>query len=585
MRILVGTVDICCMLRIFADGFRKLGHQVTIAITQKQKWCEEYEESIVDLRPGRYNDKTISDLILNHDLFFLIWVCNNPFGFERLKKHGKKIITFLVGSDVRHYSSFEQNYGKSLKYVMDNNSRLPLSSPLAITRKVEMYSDLIISSPSQYSLAIRPYMRGFMPIKLTRFSYNIPKRDVPIVVHAPSNKSFKGTHLITKVIDQLQSEGIKFDFRLLHDVPNCQILKELSESDVVVDQLHSYFHGQLGLEAMASGCALATCNNEIFEPFPPNRPILNIEPGNIYLPLKKLLTNKEMRIYYANEGRKYVEKYFDHVNVAKRIIDQLTKNNKRYDYYPTFFCKYYNIPEDETVSYDIKNMTSYIIQRWGLPEDVDLQDMISRGLMSKERLDLSNPIPIWKEVRASAQNRLPARLSEAEKALTKGNMNEARLILESLVSDYPASDMVRARLASVAMSQGDYQIAKAQLERAIEAAPTDPRFHELLSDVYYHLSIDSLERVLNEDPYNLNALMKRATIARNEKNYKAANQYYNKVIQHHPNYVEGWVEFGRFALELGDYKNARILFERALTLSPNRSDIVHMLNNLRILLN
>lgn len=576
MRILLGPVDICCMLRIFAEGFRKLGHQVTIAVSQRLDWCEEYGDDIVDLRPGKFDSGTIDNLIANHDVFFMVWT--NPFGFRRLRELGKHIISYLVGSDVRHHSGYEQQYGASWKHNSESYSKDPLVRPLSYIRKAELYSDVVLSCPTQGSLGIRPYMRAFVPVKLSRYEYNIPRRDVPVIIHAPSVKSAKGTPLILPVLERLRSEGIDFDLRLLHGVSQRQVLDELAKADMAIDQLYGNFHGLFSLEALASGCALATSNNENFEPFPPNRPILNIEPGNLYEPLKRLLTDKDLRIRLAQEGRKYVEKYYDHVNVAGRILECLEADEIEYDHYPAFFSRYYRLPQGESIPDELKRMTAETIQRWGLPEDADPQDMIARGLMSADELDPSKPIPRWKGIKASEQNRLPARLSDAEKAASGGNLPQARTILESLIADYPGSDLVRAKLASAAMSQGDDQTAQAQLEKAVESAPRDPRFHSQLGTVYFQRAKQSFQQVLSAEPTNPNALMTLATIARVQGNYKEADQLYNKVVQTYPNYLDGWIAYGRFAMEVGDFKGARALFQQALALSPNRMNIQNYLN-------
>jgi len=73
LRILIGNVDIACILRIYADAFRQLGHQVTVSISQRNDWCDKYEDDVVDLRPGKFNTETIHQLIANHDIFFLLW--------------------------------------------------------------------------------------------------------------------------------------------------------------------------------------------------------------------------------------------------------------------------------------------------------------------------------------------------------------------------------------------------------------------------------------------------------------------------------------------------------------------------------
>jgi glycosyl transferase family 1 len=219
---------------------------------------------------------------------------------------------------------------------------------------------------------------------------------VPVVVHAPSNKDVKGTHLIMPALERLRAEGVRFELRLLHDKTNQEVLAELANADVIVDQLHFPLHGKLGIEAMASGCALATGNREDYEPFPPNRPIWHVDSGNVYEQLKRLLTDKALRTRLAREGREYVRRYHDHVKVARRIIESLNAGNERpYDHYPTFYAKRFQLPAGVVISSDLQRMTAQIIQRWGLPEGVDPQDMIRRGLMSAEGLKSLQAIPRW----------------------------------------------------------------------------------------------------------------------------------------------------------------------------------------------
>jgi hypothetical protein len=171
----------------------------------------------------------------------------------------------------------------------------------------------------------------------------------------------------------------------------------LPEADIAIDQLHFNLHGTFGLEAMASGCALATCNREDCEPFPPNRPIWHIDEANLHNSLKRLLGDKELRVRLAQQGRRYVERYHDHVKVTRAIIQHLDDGiEQQYDHYPTFFARDYRLPDGETIPEDLKRMTAKIVQRWGLPQDVDPQDMIARRLMSAEGLDPFVPIPRWK---------------------------------------------------------------------------------------------------------------------------------------------------------------------------------------------
>ncbi len=421
MRIMVGTVEIAGQLPLFADGFRQLGHQVTTVIQQRSELFPhiKYDVDIAgDVIPRPKFAQSHSRfirlpwsvpnrllllsrllwLISSHDVFVFQWAGRslqpNNAELPLLKKLGKKVVYFCSGGDVRHWSAYQQRYGIDLR-SFEKSYDEPIVRTLQNLRRLEAYSDLILSVPNEAELAIRPHLHFFVPVNLSQYQCLIPGREIPIVVHAPSLLTIKGSDLILSTLERLRSEGVCFELRLLHGVPNSRVLEELTNADVGIDQLYIPLHGKFGVEVMASGCALATCNREDKDPFPPNRPIWHIEPANLYEQLKRLLTDRELRMQLAQKGRQYVEQYHDHVKIARRILERLETPDKTYDYYPTFFARHYRLPEGETIPDDLKCMTAQIIQKWGLPENVDPRDLIWRGLMSAEGLDLAKPIPRW----------------------------------------------------------------------------------------------------------------------------------------------------------------------------------------------
>ena len=63
------------------------------------------------------------------------------------------------------------------------------------------------------------------------------RRENPVIIHAPSRRRVKGTDAVLAAINQLQAEGIAFEFRLVEGLPNDEALKLYAESDIIVDQL------------------------------------------------------------------------------------------------------------------------------------------------------------------------------------------------------------------------------------------------------------------------------------------------------------------------------------------------------------
>jgi hypothetical protein len=74
----------------------------------------------------------------------------------------------------------------------------------------------------------------------------------------------------------------------------------------------------------------------------------------------------------------------------------------QYDHYPSFFAQSYELEEGEVIPEYLKRMTASIVQRCGLPKDVDTTDMVRRGLISTEALKSSEPVPRWNDQTAAA---------------------------------------------------------------------------------------------------------------------------------------------------------------------------------------
>ena len=64
---------------------------------------------------------------------------------------------------------------------------------------MEKYADLIINTEDAAQLQLRPYHRNTRFLDLRSITPNLDQRKVPIVVHSPSNRYFKGTKYVINV--------------------------------------------------------------------------------------------------------------------------------------------------------------------------------------------------------------------------------------------------------------------------------------------------------------------------------------------------------------------------------------------------
>jgi len=289
------------------------------------------------------------NLVAGADLYIRIWG-DLPFDDEVLQSlegSGTRVATLLMGSDVRDYDVFQQEYRISRWTFPAEYHAVSLEKKLHVLRTHERYADAIFSVPDQMGLAIRPYHHLEVPLRLEKLTYNVPRRQIPRVVHAPSVPHVKGSDVIESALETLRAEGVEFDLVSVRNVPHDELLQILSDADVLVDELIAHGPGWLSFEAMGSGCAVATHylenSPECFRP-----PVWIIDEHNIVDRLRILLADTDLRIDLAEKGRRYVEQH----NTIEHVVDNLLRKVEEgrdgsCDYVPAYLTGAY-VPKNES---------------------------------------------------------------------------------------------------------------------------------------------------------------------------------------------------------------------------------------------
>ena len=421
MRILVGTMEICRHLHDLGEAFRTLGHEVDTVVVGKSPFYEDLHYDYLINQQLLY--KHLSDLARNPVGTFLEWpealtglrefltgydvyvfqfaqsLLPGNRDYPLLKQQGKKIISIFNGSDIRHWSAAEpvaEAYGYQIPEMCREEPFNHLPARLLNLRMAERYADAIFSLPFQSELAVRPYWHFFLPFNLDLYGLRIPERDVPVLVHAPSRRKFKGTDQFLAVLERLRSEGIAFDLKLLEGVPNREVIQTLVHADVVLDELNAPHYAMLALEGMATGCAVVAGCQRDYVPLQGDSPIFAVTADTLYERLKLLLTDKTRRVTLARQGRPFIKQCHSHVNVAAGMLARLETPAELFDYYPSFVPRAYHYPKGEVIPEGLKRMTGEIIQRHGLPDGVTRKDLISRDLITPEALTPHKPILHWR---------------------------------------------------------------------------------------------------------------------------------------------------------------------------------------------
>ena len=424
-KIFVGTFEIARHLYDLAEAFRTLGHEVEtgLAFFNPQHPELSYDhrldhrtllsvlqsleqkpiETLLALPPELL---FIRRLLTEFDVYVFQWghsLLPNNQDLPILRALGKRIICIFNGSDLRHYSAadpFWEELGMTPRACPRElqHGKSQLSAYLHRLRMAEHHADVLYAQPSYAQLAVRPYRHLWLPMNLSLYPHRIPGREIPIVVHAPSNAQVKGTDRILQATERLREDGVAFELRLLQGVTNEEVVRNLAEADVVIDQLRSMHYGMLALEGMATGCAVAGSIVRDAVPLPSILPVQHVDDENVYASLKQLLTDRSHRLRLAESGRKFAARHHDHIGVARDLLRSARAGTRQAsDYYPTYYSCRYRVPDEETVVASVQDMTARIVAEWGLPEEADPGRMVEEGLIAPSVLEKETAIPRWHE--------------------------------------------------------------------------------------------------------------------------------------------------------------------------------------------
>lgn len=407
MRVFVGLSEVANCVHNYAAGFREIGVQ-TFTVVSTRAWA--YPDSTYDvvldedLGPSsnigfvrrqlwrlRYY-ATVAKALLTCDVF--IFTFGTAFRANRrdlklLKLLGKRVICVFLGDDTRYWYAYTQetellgidsDIRPYLDEVLKNRAHDYLASKLFVVQQAEMHADVVLNTPDCAQLLSKPYMRTNLPLNLSRIICNVPNREIPLVLHAPSVRDIKGTKFVLAAVERLRAEGIQFEFRLIERMANAELLGLLEQADIVIDQLYSETVATLALESMAAGCA-------VLARYLPERlridtacPVVNTNFETVTDRLREVIVDRNLRQRLAHAGRPYVERYHSRAVVAKQILQWLDPARRGdFDFTPTFFSQHF------VMSPTLANAEEVLVQ--GEPAHVQIgriTDLIASGVRFAE---------------------------------------------------------------------------------------------------------------------------------------------------------------------------------------------------------
>jgi hypothetical protein len=374
-KVFIGVNDIASFIGDWAAGFSannydaikgSLTYQKPVQNSNLDFVVKKAQDRIGYFKPGRISikvkpwwDKRVHEYYFKKALkecgvFVFIWGSFYPDykDYKILKDAGKKIITLFLGDDVRWQPAMKQEFQRIgfpvIEYDDYDYSCSGLNDKLEFLRTAEKYSDIILSAPNAMQMALRPYQNIFIPIVLDEFFENNIQRKIPIIIHAPTAASGKGSKYIDEVIDRLNKEGVGFEYVRLSRLKRKEALEKYLDADIVIDQLLTPGGGKLAHECLAMGKIVLTFvgNNEYDQLKPADCPLVDVRPETLYDSLVNLIPNVALRTDIASKGRPYIKKYHDPKKIVSNLLNQLENDYTLPDYTPSFFREKF-IPESK----------------------------------------------------------------------------------------------------------------------------------------------------------------------------------------------------------------------------------------------
>jgi hypothetical protein len=226
--------------------------------------------------------------------YFGLTLIPKSFQFPILRLFRKKSVLHFLGSDIRGRSPEELSYSGSADAQI-----------VGSYDAIRWVPDATVIPPG---------------IDLTGIDVAPPSdRERPVVLHAPSSRSKKGTDYVVAACEHLDVE-----LEIVEGLDHRKAFERYRNADIVVDQLNAGWYGVFAIEAMALGKPVVTFLHDeavrrTEEAFGIEVPIVGASKETLVAALRPLVESVEERRRVGAASRAYAEEVHD----LERMTDRL----------------------------------------------------------------------------------------------------------------------------------------------------------------------------------------------------------------------------------------------------------------------
>lgn len=264
-----------------------------------------------------------------------------------LRLLGKRVVYTLHGTDARppyidgffepeHYGLRCERGGANEESGQSETDKVKAYIQIAARLKrqlelIERYSNVVVCGPSYSHFLTRPFVSFYsvgIPVIVPRDQIERKEsvRDKVRILHAPSYALGKGTDRIRSIMVNLERQGLSIEYKEISGRPNSEVLKEIENSDLIVDQVYSdtpmaMFAAEaasLGKPAVVGGYYSRVMRTHLPEDQIP--PTSYCVPEKLQETVEKFVGDREKRLRLGDAARTFVHENWTTGKVASRFL-------------------------------------------------------------------------------------------------------------------------------------------------------------------------------------------------------------------------------------------------------------------------
>jgi hypothetical protein len=272
-RIFIGLIEVAGYYANLREGFEGNGHSVTFVTAgdhvfnyevRSPRWIERITAAWVrkewemepwgvwERAPAWVRDAArwllVTWLGLTHDWFIFSaarsFETNGHAMVRRLRRMGRKVVFICNGSESRARFVDGTGYAERDETpVLANRLARETRAVRDNLHELHQSATFIVDNPVSAHFHPGPFVNWYsvgIPTRIDGVGEAAPRTgDVIRVLHSPSYPRMKGSAEVRRVVNKLKEEGWKLEYIELTGVPNSEVLRQISECDMVIDQLFS----------------------------------------------------------------------------------------------------------------------------------------------------------------------------------------------------------------------------------------------------------------------------------------------------------------------------------------------------------